>query len=381
MDKLTQEQRRCLYIRLMLRAVLFTASILLLFFAVPPLFSLFAPFIFAFLMALVLNPLVSKLTKKFGFPRRLAALILVILVFAGLAALIGWFIYTVVSEAVSLARNFQSIWDSMTSALNVITIKLEWLLEFLPNDTGVTIANIMNSIYQWLQTISGDFVNFILSKTASITTKIGNVVVGVVIFIMAAYFITAEYQTIGNLTKRYLDSRIYRHLIMLKDAFKSALGGYLKAQLLLALLAFAVMFPALAIYGQSYAFLIALFLAFLDFLPIVGTTVGLVPWGLIEMASGNIAKGIFLIILAGAFFVLRKIVEPKIVGSQTGLHPLVALMSIFVGLKVSGIWGAVLGPIVVMIAISVIKAHVFEDTIKDIKDVFNDLAGILQRKD
>lgn len=380
MDNFTHEQRKHLYTRLLLRAVLFVACILLLFFAVPPLFSLFAPFIFAFLMASILNPFVSKLNKKFGFPRKLTALILVILVFSGVAALIRWFIYTVVSEAVSLASNFQSTWDSITSAFNFINVKLEWLLDFLPSDTETTLADITNRIYQWLQTVSGDFVNFILSKTASITTTVGSVALSVVIFIMAAYFITAEYQAICNLTKKYFNNQIYGHFSMLKDAFKSALGGYLKAQLLLALLAFAVMFPALAIYGQSYAFLIALFLAFIDFLPIIGTAAILIPWGLLEVAGGDFVKGIFLLILAGAFFIFRKIVEPKIVGSQIGLHPLVALISIYAGMKILGIWGAIFGPIVIMIAINIIKTHVFDNTIKDIKDVYHDLAGILDRK-
>jgi len=379
MDKLTHENRKRLYLRILLRAILFVVCILLLIFVVPRLFSLFAPFIFAFLMALILNPLVSKLNEKFGFSRKLTALILVILVFTGFAALIGKFIYTIINEMVTLANNFQSVWDSAASALDFINTKLEWFLGFLPSEAEITLANIIDNLYQSLQSASGDFLNFILSQTTSITTTFSNSVVNVIVFIIAAYFITAEYYTMGSLVKKHLGSRMYRYFDILKNASKSALGRYLRAQLLLALLAFVVMFPALQIYGQAYAFLIALFLAFIDFLPIVGTAVVLIPWGILEMAGGNTIKALFLIILAVAFFILRKIVEPKIVGSQTDLHPLIALMSIFVGLKISGIWGAVLGPIAVMIAINIVKTHVFDNAVKDIKDVFNDLADMLQR--
>jgi len=381
MIKLTQEQRRQLYSGLLLHIFFFIMCILLLVFVVPPLFSLFAPFIFAFLMASILNPLVSRLNQKFCFPRKLAAFILVILVFSGLFSLIAWFLYTVISEAVSLASNIQSIWDNIMSALDFINVKLEWLLDLLPSDTEVMLDNIMDSIYQWLQKVSGNFLNSILSNTASITTKIGSGAMNAIIFILAAYFITAEYNTIGDRTEKYLGKRIYEQFSMLKNTLKSALGGYFKAQLLLALLAFVVMFPALAIYGQDYAFLIALFLAFIDFLPIIGTAAILVPWGLFEIAGGGAAKGIFLLILAAAFFVFRKIAEPKIVGSQTGLHPLIALTSIYLGLKLSGIWGAILGPIVTMIAIDITKSHVFDNTIKYIKNVYDDLKGILHRND
>lgn len=381
MDKLTHEQRRSLYTRILIGTVLLTVCILLMIYVMPQIFSMFAPFIFAYLMAVLLNPLVSKLNQKIRLPRRLLALILVILVFAGLATLLGWFIYSIANEAVSLARNFQSIWDSITAALNFINSKFEWLMDYLPSGLGEMFGNIMDNAYQWLKTASGNFLNSIVSRTATITTKVGSGIMAVFIFIIAAYFTTAEYQTISNLIKKKLSSRMYGHFSMLRDATKSALGGYFKAQLLLALLAFVVMFSALVIYGQAYAFLIALVLAFIDFLPIVGTAVILVPWGVLTIAAGDILKGVFLLILAGAFFLLRRIVEPKIVGSQTGLHPLVALISIYVGMKIFGVWGAILGPIIMMVIISVAKSHIFDNAIKDIKDMFHDISGMLRRRE
>ena len=173
---------------------------------------------------------------------------------------------------------------------------------------------------------------------------------------------------------------MYRAGCMLWDAVKSAFGRYLKAQLLIALTAFALMFPALFIYGQKYAFLIALFLAFLDFLPLLGTSALLTPWGIIEIVRGDIVKGLFLFSLTGSFFFVRRFMEPKIVGSQSELHPLVALLSIAVGIKLSGLWGAILGPIAMMIVVSLIKAHIFDNTVKDIRAAFDDIAGLLRPK-
>lgn len=379
MDKPTREQQKSLYIRLLLRAVILAAALLLLKYALPQLLSLFAPFILAYLMALALDPLVSLVHKRFGFPRKLTAIILVILLFLSLAALIVWFIYTIVSEAVSLAGNIQSIWDSMTLAFNIINARLVWLLDFMPSGTETILANVNDGLFQWLQDVSGDFVNSIVSRTAAVTTKVGSVLIGVIVFIMAAYLITAEHRTIGDLTRKYLGDRVYDRFKVIKASFRSAVGGYLKAQLLLSLLAFGVMLIALAVYGQGYAYLIALLLAIIDFLPILGTAVVLVPWGLIEMAGGDFVKGIFLCALSGGFFVLRKLVEPRIVGSQTGLHPLAALMSIFVGMKIIGIWGAVFGPIALMIAVSVVKSHVFDSTVADVREAFGDLAQLLRR--
>jgi len=119
--------------------------------------------------------------------------------------------------------------------------------------------------------------------------------------------------------------------------------------------------------------LIALILGVIDLLPIIGTIAALAPWGILSIIAGNVGTGIFLLILGIALFLLRKIVEPKIVGSQTGLPSLIALVSIYLGMRLAGFWGAVLGPIIVMTLISVIKAGLFENTANDIKSAIRDI--------
>jgi predicted PurR-regulated permease PerM len=161
---------------------------------------------------------------------------------------------------------------------------------------------------------------------------------------------------------------------------------YFKSQLILASLAFVVMFIALQIYGlffeMKYIFLIALSLMIIDFLPILGTSAILIPWaGYAILMEGDIVKGVFLLALAAGFFVLRRLVEPKILGSQTGLHPIVALMSIYIGLRLAGVWGAILGPVLVIMAIGVYNSRVFDNTIQDLKDLGIDLGGLFHRRD
>ncbi|MCL1849022.1 MAG: sporulation integral membrane protein YtvI [Clostridiales bacterium] len=361
-----------------MRIILIAACVLLLIVSLPPFFSLFAPFIFAYLVAMILNPIVSKLHEKFNLPRKASAFILVILVFLCLASVIGWFIYRAVNEAVSLAMDFPAIWDSVMAAFDYVNGQLEWLLEILPDEMETVIVSSLQNIYLWLRTASLDFVNFIVVATPSLTTKVGSLVLSIVASLLATYFITAEYNALGEALARRIGDRPHNYMKTFKDVSLSALVGYLRAQLILALLALSVMFAALAIYGQRYAFIIALILGLIDFLPILGTSAVLVPWGLVEIAGGDSVKGLFLLILAAAFFVLRKIVEPRIVGSQTGLHPLIALITIFVGFKIFGVLGAILGPLVLMIAINFAKTHVFDSTIADAKAVWDDLAPRLQ---
>ncbi|MDR2736414.1 MAG: sporulation integral membrane protein YtvI [Gracilibacteraceae bacterium] len=373
-----QERHKHLYIRLLLRIVLFVLVCLFLVYVLPSLLSLFAPFLAAFVVALVLNPLVTWIHRKTRLPRRLAALVLVVLVFAGLAALVSWGVYIFVGEMVSLAKDYQTAWAYLSSAFDYLYTQFTVVFEIFPQ---IKDFSLMDSLYDWIQRLSQTFLDSPYSNIATFSSKVGNAVVVGIIFMIAAYIFTAEYRAISDLMERYFGNRIYGYMRLLKNSTQSALWRYLRAQLLLALLAFVVMFVALLIYGQPYAFLIALSLGFVDLLPIVGTVIILVPWAIVEYVGGDVIKGIFLLALGGGFFVLRRFVEPKVLGSQTGLHPLVALGSVYLGFKMAGVLGAIFGPVVIMVAISINNTHVFDNTIKDFKDVLRHMARFLHRED
>jgi len=380
MNGLTRDERVRLYVRLLLRGILFIAFVLFFVYVVPPAIPLFAPFIAAFIMAFILNPLVHFLHKKLHVPRRLLSFLIVVLVFFGLAGLAAWFIQSFVGEAVSLAKNIQVVWDNTTATLNVLREKLTWLLDFLPGDTETMLTDILDSILLWLQAVSRKLADYVMTNAMTITTSVSRGVMTTVIFIMSAYFMTADYPRLRALAERFTHNRAGSHIRNIKSAAMSALGGYVRAQLLLALFAFVVMFAALALYGQQYALLIAFILAVIDFLPFIGTAIMLVPWGILNLLSGDMRKGIFLLVLAASFFLARRFAEPKIVGQQTGLPPLLALVGIYLGMKLGGVWGMILGPVVMMVLISVIKSGLFDSTIKDIKAAAKDIGSILRRE-
>jgi sporulation integral membrane protein YtvI len=393
MNRPIKDPRSQLYERLVLRGVLWVLCILFVIFVLPTLISYFIPFIAAFLFAWMLNPLVNLTHRKTGLPRRFASAVLVTLVFLVLATALVWCIYLIADEAFKLAANYHEIWDAAIDAISSIYADFPMLEDLYPKDDLIAGGS------QWI----ADFSNNLLASQANfknimaIISTMSNAVVGIIIFVMAAYFFSAEYFAVGRFVERYFGNRVYGHVRMLKNSTQTAFAKYFKSQLLLALLAFAVMFVALFIYGnflnvdesgeikdsfiKSYAFLIALFLGIIDFLPIIGTAAILLPWALYEMAYiSDFKQGIFLIALAGGFFVIRRFAEPKILGSQTGLHPIVALMSIYLGFKIAGVWGAILGPVVFMMAVSIFSTGLFDNTIRDIRDAIRDITGVFRHK-
>jgi len=381
MTEMTPEPRRTLYTRLLLRAALWVAGGLFAMYIAPPLLSLSAPFIVAYLMAAVLNPVVSRVRFKGRAPRKALAITLVALVYIALLALLLWAVRATFSQVISLAANIPSILDGFQSAMRFVNERMEWFLDYVPPDTRNVLVGIVGSVYQWFRATLQSFFLFLLAGARPASLRIGSWALQSVFAMIAAYYFTAEYHLHGDWIKKRIGNRIYGKFRMLGSAVQSALGNYLKAQFLLALVCFALMFPALALYGQRYAFLIGLFVAFLDFLPFFGAPALLLPWGTLTLLAGDTGKGIFLFVLMAVFFMIRRVVEPKLVGDQAGLHPLVALVGIYVGIRLGGILGALLGPVLLMAAISIYKARVFDDALADLKSAGADISRRLRRKD
>jgi len=378
MNQHTPTHQKQLYLRILTRVVI-TA---LIFFGVvhflPWVFSLVAPFFYAFLLAAVLNPLVFKLHTKFGWPRKLLALLLVVFVALALLSLIGWLGYIIVNELVLLANNLDDIWNSLLESLAFVGTIATTLLDFFPGDTDTFASNFMDNSFEWINTAIIDLGNHLLTRTPAITTRVGSGVLDVIMFILASYFMIVEYPLLKKVADRYSEGSVYKYLQTLKNATKVAIGGYVKAQLILSSITFVLMVVVLMLLGQDYALILALLLAFLDFLPLIGTSIILVPWGLAQIIMGNMWTGIFLILLSWVCFFIRRIIEPKVMGTQTGLHPLMALLSIYVGLRAYGVWGAILGPIVVMVALNLVKSGLFDSAIQDVKDMFRDLKRVFE---
>jgi len=375
-DWLRHERVR-LYIKLLARLILFGLALWFVIYMGPVVLSYFLPFILAFCMAAAINPLVNLLHRKIRIPHRILSFLLVLLVFFSVGTLIVWFVYTLVRETVSLAKNVETYLEYVNRSLEIVTDNIRWLLDFIPGDTEVVLTEFFDAFIPWLQDNGRAMADYAVANTVPLTTKVGSGVIATIVFIMAAYFITADYSRLAARMRSLLGTRVYSGYDMVKSAALSALGRYLRAQLFLALIAFIFMLAGLLILGQDYALLLALILAILDFLPFIGTGIMLAPWGIICILGNDIGKGVFLLALSFAFFLIRRFVEPKIVSQQSGLSPLSALICIYLGMRIAGVWGMIGGPILAMIVISVYKAGFFNGFIKDVNTVVRDILQLI----
>lgn len=310
------------------------------------------PFIIAFIIAAVLQPLINKLAKPLKLKRNILALILVLLTYILLVCIIALVIFGVISALINWAGDLPLLFSNTISPwLTEMVGNIEGLIDNLSLRFGFEFS-LDSLLADSVSTISSSVVNFsgnIVSWASSVGSKLPGAMLATVICVIATVFWAGDYDNIFESTLKILPSKIRETVEFMRKAFRTIIGGYARSYLLILLITFIEIGIGLMIIGVDDAFLIALLISFLDFLPIVGSGMVLMPWTIVSFIQGNILRGIGLGILWLIVVVVRQIIEPKIVGKQVGMHPLMTLICMWVGLKLYGGVGMLALPVSVLL--------------------------------
>lgn len=332
--------------------------------------SLFLPFLLGYIFSLAVNPLANFLQKKLSIPRGFSAILVIILTIGVIGGAASWGIYKIVEQIRELYLHFPQIYESWQETIREISKSWNALYAALPENIQLLITGIGD-------TVSGKASGFLDNKSEPVVDyasrfakAIPKVFVGVVVFILAAYFMITDSKGVSKAVKSMLPERLRVRAAMVTEQLKTYLGGYLKAQGILMCIAFFVMFLELSVLRVHYALLIALGIAVLDALPFFGSGLVLWPWAVIAFATGNIKMGVGLIVVYVSVALVRRFAEPKLLSSKMGTNPILTLMSMYIGYRLIGIGGLIVGPIIMMIAISFYKAGLFDGLIRLVKLVF-----------
>ena len=151
-------------------------------------------------------------------------------------------------------------------------------------------------------------------------------------------------------------------------------------EVLLSVGVFFILLAGFLIIRQPYSLLLALLLAVLDFIPIVGSGTVMVPWAVIALFTRDFRSAIEIMVIWGVVAMFRRVMEPKFVGDQTGLSPILSLVSIYVGMKLAGVLGMILGPILALVALNLAGMGMFRGLRLDLAAAAEDVAAILSQR-
>ncbi len=328
---------------------------------------LFMPFIIAYILSLLVNPLAGTLQKRFRFPRSIAAIIVVILTVGVAGGIVTAAVWKIVDEVKGFYNDFPEIYENIRITWYAISDSLSNILDMLPDNFREIVDNFSEQTMDCLADFAKN--TEIVRSAGNAAKKVPSVFISILVFIISLYFMISDSEAVAKAVKKPFTPTFIERISGLRCEIKKYVGGYVKAQLLIMCISFVILLVGFSLVGVNYALIIAIITAVVDALPFFGSGLVLLPWAVISFITGNIGGGVgFLIIYLSVIFT-RQMVEPKIVGKNIGMHPLITLMSMYVGYRVFSIGGMIVGPLLTMLVVSLYKVGLFDEIIKLLKAV------------
>lgn len=327
------------------------------------------PFIIAFFIAFLINPVVDLLERKVKMPRWLAVSATLIVLFAAVAGLVTLLIAEIVSGTQYLANvvpeKFQALVAYIESfaANQLIPLyqDLAVLFKSLNADQQDTIIQNIQAVGTQIATTVGEFIQRVLQNIPQLIAWLPNAATVFIFSLLATFFISKDWHRLMRMAQRWLPAKARTSGKTVFLDLKRALFGFIKAQATLISITTVIVLIGLLILRVDYAITIALIIGFVDILPYLGTGIVFVPWIIYAAISGDIPFAIGLGVLYIVVLVQRQIMEPKVLSSSIGLDPLATLIALFVGFKLLGFLGLIAGPVALVIIRALHSANVFRD--------------------
>lgn len=378
--QLTWRQRGQLWLRLGLRLGLTALAIWLTVRFGRPLLSLFAPFLFALAAAALLNPLVKRLQKALGWNRQILSALVLLLLFGLAGGGLALLVYAAAGQLVSLVQNWSGLLDSLQSAMDQLEALFARFLTLVPPQITKLVEQTGDELFQWLSDVVPDLLAGLGKEAGEKAMGLPSFLVALIIFVMATFLLTADYPYLRSRAVQHMDDGILRFLGQVRATALGAFGGYLKAEFLLSVGVFFILIIGFFVTRQPYGLLLALGLAVMDFIPIIGAGTVMVPWAFIALFTGDLPAAVELMAIWGVIALFRRVMEPKFVGDQTGLSPLLSLVSIYVGMKLAGVAGMILGPVVLLVILNLTGMGMFRGFKLDVEAAARDIAAVLSER-
>ncbi|MZQ84993.1 sporulation integral membrane protein YtvI [Paenibacillus sp. 5J-6] len=334
------------------------------------------PFIFGWILALMLNPIVNFFQFKLKFPRWLAVSFSMLLFLAAMVTAITLLVANIVVELGSLADTLQLQINRWVEQFNVFinsTAFQDWIEkinEFFENNPKYqeTVNNNLSSTAGSIADVSKLIINYVFNTLKSLLTSLPNIATITIIIMLATFFISKDWYQLIQRYKGIFSELIVKTTQLIRNDLQKALFGYMRAQLILVSLTALVVIIGLLVLRVDYAITIGLLTGLADLMPYLGTGAVMVPWILyVFFAQGNLVLGIGLSVLYGVIVIARQIMEPKVLASSVGLDPLATLIAMFVGLKLFGLLGLIVGPVSLILISAFYRARIFHDIASYIK--------------
>ncbi len=307
---------------------------------------LLMPFIIGLIIAMLFRRLIDLIEKKFKIKRTIVSVI-ILLVFYGILVLIlsiiGSKVFTFIKDVFGQLPDLYRY--TIEPALDEVTYNL---IEQFPDIRPYVeefVLNISDTIFSFVKNAS----TTVISTITELAGRLPSLLIKLIFTIVSSFFFTIDYYKISEFMIRQFNGERRKMVLKLKDNGIGTIAKFIKGYAAIISVTFLELSIGFWILRIPNPFLFGAMIAFIDILPILGTGAVLLPWALIALILGNTKIGIGMFILYIIITAVRQTIEPKIIGQQIGLHPIITLILMYVGAQLMGVLGLLLLPVIATI--------------------------------
>ena len=332
------------------RRMLIIAVVVFLCYVAVALFPYFWPFALAMVFSALLEPIarfLRRALKKLKAARIIATLLCMVLLFGLLT--IAFFAVSdrLVREGINLVRSVPDIARRVYAALMRLVNNLYAdYRHLLPEDFLTTVNNALNNILSNVVSFAGNLSTRIAGFTINTATSLPIVILSIIFTIMGTFYFSYDRERIAGFFTSTFPPRVVKHFRLIKEGVFTAFFGQIKAQIFISFVLMLIIIAGLYLLHKPYALLQGILIGVADVLPVIGAGLFLNTWAIVALVLGDYYSAIGLFVIYLVTITVRQIIEPRIVGKQLGLYPLVTMISMFAGFQFMGTLGLIAGPLV-----------------------------------
>lgn len=316
-------------------------------------FPMIFPFLLGGALACLAEPMTRLLCRKLS--RSIGAGISVTVAFSFFFVLVLLLAALILRQLANVSPLLPVLEEAAVSGINTLSGWLQSLTGYLPESLGNYFREDIQRFFTGGSAMLDKATTWLLGLAGTVLSRIPDGALSLGTALISSYMISARLPQIHTFFQKYKDNASVSRVIYGLQGIKVAIGGWLIAQIKLCAITFCILALGFLLLRISYGPLWAGVVALVDAFPILGTGTVLVPWSLVCLLRGETARGLGLLGLYGVAFATRSALEPRLVGKQLGLDPLVTLAALYAGYKLWGLVGMLLSPLLALVTVRLLS--------------------------
>lgn len=363
------------YVKAVVNLGVSLAVFLLVIFLVPRLLFFFSPFVVGWIIAWIASPLVRFFEEKLKIRRKAGSAFVIIAVIGVIVFVLYLAGVKLSKEAMGLLEALPDMWEGTQEDFSEIGERLNVVYSRLPKDVQLSISDAVSQVGSYMGDIVGSISTPAINVVGNFAKQIPSIVIGIIMALLSAYFFVSDRSSINQWFREHTPLSVQSRYRMIRHSLVTAVGGYFKAQLRIEIWMYLLLVIGLTVLHVDYAVLIAVGIAFMDFLPFFGTGTIMVPWAIVKVLSADYQMALGLLIIWGVGQLARQVIQPGIVGDSVGLPSLPTLILLYVGYKLGSVIGMIVAVPIGLITAELYREGAFDTTKNSILILTNGLNG------